>query len=63
VHLAGYITYGSVLSLILLFVLAAIDDFIFGSVLREYLEIIGKLGLGGFAIGCVLIVLSTNKII
>ena len=62
-HVAGYITYGSVLALILLFVLAVIDEFVFGSMFREYLMVIGKLGLFGFAIGCVLSVLAANEII
>ena len=63
VHVAGYISFGSVLVLLLLFILAVIDEFIFAAAFREYLSIVGKFALGGFGLGCVLIVLSTNEII
>ena len=63
VHVAGYISFGSVLVLLVLFILVVIDELIFAAAFREYLSIVGKAALGGFGLGCVLVVLSTNEII
>ena len=63
VHIAGYISYGSILVLLILFILAAIDEFVLGGALREYLSVVGKLSLFGLGVGTVLTVLATNKII
>ena len=63
VHVAGYITVASLLVLLVLFILVAIDELLFSATLREHLSIIGKFALGGFGIGCLLIILSTNKLL
>lgn len=62
-HIAGYVTSGNLLLLIALMPVVIIDELIFNNVLHEYLLIIGKLALGGFGVGCVLILLATNEII
>ena len=62
-HVSGYITFASLLVLLALFILVVIDELLFAATFREYLSITGKFALGGFGIGCLLIVFSTNKII
>ena len=62
-RIASYVTNGSLLILIALFPVVIIDEFILNKLLHDYLTVIGKLSLSGFGIGCVLIILATNKII
>lgn len=62
-HWAGYVTYGSLFLLLLLLILVGVDEIFLGSVIREYIFILGKLGLVSFAAGCVLTILATNKLI
>jgi len=62
-HIASYVTNGSLLALFALIPIAVIDEFILNRLLHEYLAVIGKLSLCGFGLGCILIILATNKII
>lgn len=63
VHVAAYITDGSLLIMFALIPLVIIDEYLLSNALHEYLSLVGKVSLGAFGVGCVLIILATNKII
>jgi len=62
-RIALYILDVSFIIIIALIPLAVIDEFIFNRAFHEYLSIIGKLAFSGLGIGCILVILATNRII
>lgn len=62
-HLAAYVTFGSLILIVAMLAFAAIDGLLFNGSLRPLIEKILGVGLTGFGVGCLLILLSSNEII
>ncbi|WP_226669236.1 hypothetical protein [Microbulbifer aggregans] len=60
---SAFLVGGSILAMMVVFVLAVINEVLFDKYFHEYLVVFGKASLGCFIVGLILTVLSANDLV